>query len=82
MSARIDRLALLPEETLIVDFKSGRALPADPSEAPAEYLRQLARYVALLRQMRPDCPVHAALLWTEAPLLMPIPQSCLAPYMP
>ena len=82
VSARIDRLALLPEETLIVDFKSGRAPPADPAQAPVGYLRQLARYVALLRQMRPDCPVHAALLWTEAPLLMPFPQSCLVPYMP
>ncbi|MCY3754044.1 MAG: double-strand break repair helicase AddA, partial [Alphaproteobacteria bacterium] len=82
VSARIDRLALLPEETLIVDFKSGRAPPAGPAEAPAAYLRQLARYVALLRQMRPDRPVRAALLWTEAPLLMPIPESCLAPYMP
>ena len=82
VSARIDRLALLPEETLIVDFKSGRAPPAGPAEAPAAYLRQLARYVALLRRMRPDRPVRAALLWTEAPLLMPIPESCLAPYMP
>ena len=82
VSARIDRLALLPEETLIVDFKSGRAPPPDPAWAPAAYLRQLARYVALLRQMRPGLPVRAALLWTEAPLLMPIPESCLAPYMP
>ena len=82
VSARIDRLVLLPKETLIVDFKSGRAPPADPSGAPAGYLRQLARYVALLRQMRPSVPVRAALLWTDAPLLMPIPESCLAPYMP
>ena len=82
VSARIDRLVLLPEETLIVDFKSGRAPPADPSQAPAGYLRQLARYVALLRQMRPGIPVRAALLWTDAPLLMPIPESCLAPYAP
>ena len=82
VSARIDRLVLLPEETLIVDFKSGRAPPADPSGAPAGYLRQLARYVALLRQMRPGVPVRAALLWTDAPLLMPIPESCLAPYAP
>ena len=82
VSARIDRLALLADETLIVDFKSGRAPPAAPADAPAAYLRQLARYVALLRRMRPDRPVRAALLWTEAPLLMPVPESCLAPYMP
>ncbi len=81
-NARIDRLAILPEETLIVDFKSGRAPPAGPSDAPVGYLRQLARYVALLRQMRPERPVRAALLWTDEPLLMPIPESCLAPYMP
>ena len=81
-NARIDRLVILPEETLIVDFKSGRAPPAGPGDAPVGYLRQLARYVALLRQMRPERPVRAALLWTEEPLLMPIPESCLAPHMP
>ena len=81
-SARIDRLAILPEETLIVDFKSGRAPPAGPGDAPVGYLRQLARYVALLQQMRPERPVRAALLWTDTPLLMPIPESCLAPHMP
>ena len=82
VSARIDRLALLPDETLIVDFKSGRAPPKGPAGAPAAYLRQLARYVALLRQVRPGLPVRAALLWTDAPLLMPVPERCLAPYMP
>ena len=81
VSVRIDRLVMLPEETLIVDFKSGRA-PSGPDGAPAAYLRQLARYVALLGQLRPGVPVRAALLWTDAPLLMPIPESCLAPYMP
>ncbi len=81
-SARIDRLVLLPEKTLIVDFKSGRAPPAGSTQAPAGYLRQLARYTALLQQMRPGIPVQAALLWTEAPLLMPVPQQSLAPYMP
>ena len=81
VSARIDRLALLDDETLVVDFKSGRA-PAGLAQVPPGYLRQLARYAALLGQLRPGVPVRAALLWTGAPSLMPVPESSLAPYMP
>ncbi len=82
VNARIDRLALLPEETLIVDFKSGQRPPATPAAVPPAYLRQLARYAALLARMRPEYPVRAALLWTAKPSLMPIPQDILARHAP
>ncbi len=41
------------------------------------YVRQLALYRAVLRQLYPTRIVRAALLWTEAPELMEISASAL-----
>ena len=82
VNARIDRLAFGGRETLIVDFKSQRPAPTTVAKVPAAYLRQLAQYVRLVGEIRPEVPVRAALLWTEAPILMPIPAERFAPYLP
>jgi ATP-dependent helicase/nuclease subunit A len=34
---------------------------------------QLAIYVSILRQLYPDRPVEAALVWTDGPKLMAVP---------
>jgi len=72
VSGQIDRLAVTPRQVLIVDFKTNRAPPASPAEAPAGYVRQLALYRSVLGRLYPDRAVHAALLWTEIPELMEI----------
>ena len=36
---------------------------------------QLAVYVAVLKRLYPDRPVEAALVWTDGPRLMPVPQT-------
>jgi ATP-dependent helicase/nuclease subunit A len=72
VSGQIDRLVVTPDEVLIVDFKTNHAPPARPAEAPAAYVRQLALYRAVLRQLFPQLPVRAALLWTETAELMEI----------
>ena len=38
---------------------------------------QAAVYVAVLKRLYPDRPVEAALVWTDGPKLMPIPQAML-----
>ena len=38
-----------------------------------DYLTQLGNYREALEQIYPGKPVEAAILWTAAPLLMPIP---------
>jgi ATP-dependent helicase/nuclease subunit A len=38
---------------------------------------QAAVYAAVLRRLYPDRPVEAALVWTDGPRLMPIPQAML-----
>ena len=72
VSGQIDRLVVMPDEVLIVDFKTNHAPPKLPAEAPPGYVRQLALYRAVLLKLYPRLPVRAALLWTEIPELMEI----------
>ena len=39
---------------------------------------QMAVYVAVLRAIFPDKAVEAALVWTDGPKLMPIPEATVA----
>ena len=49
----VDRMAVLPDEILVADFKTNRAPPADVADTPVRYLRQLAAYRAVLRGAEP-----------------------------
>lgn len=75
MSGRIDRLVIGPERVLVIDYKSNRPAPDSAEEAAADYQRQMAGYVALLRQIYPDRSVEAALLWTDGPKLTPLSEA-------
>ncbi len=74
---RIDRLAILENRILIVDYKTQRPPPARVEDVPRGYLRQMACYRRLLAERWPDRPIEAALLWTAAPRLMPLPAELL-----
>jgi ATP-dependent helicase/nuclease subunit A len=73
ISGKIDRLAISEREVLLVDYKTDRQPPERASDVPEAYLLQLALYRALLQPLYPGCPVAAALLFTEAPRLVPLP---------
>ncbi len=73
----IDRLIVGPDRVLAVDYKSNAVLPETPEEVPEGLLRQMAAYRAALAQVFPDRRVEAALLWTAAPRLMPLPEALL-----
>ncbi|RMF17650.1 MAG: double-strand break repair helicase AddA, partial [Alphaproteobacteria bacterium] len=70
---RIDRLAILDDRILIVDYKTQRPPPERVEDVPAGYLRQMACYRRLLADRWPDRRIEAALLWTAAPRLMALP---------
>lgn len=74
IAGRIDRLVVTPERVLVVDFKSNRPAPAGVEGADPAYILQMAIYVAVLRQLYPDRPVEAALVWTDGPKLMAVPR--------
>ncbi|HEX3886054.1 MAG TPA: double-strand break repair helicase AddA [Phenylobacterium sp.] len=78
ISGRIDRLVVLPGRVLVADFKTNRPSPAHIEATDPVYLRQMAIYAAVLAEVFPDRGVEAALVWTDGPKLMPIPENLLA----
>lgn len=82
VAGQIDRLVVLRDEVLIVDYKTLRPPPTDESEIPEAYLRQLALYAAAVSKIWPDRPVRAALLWTDGPRLMGVSHALLAGRVP
>ena len=77
VSGRMDRLVVTPDRVLVVDYKTNRPAPDRVEAADPAYVRQLAIYVSILRQLYPDRPVEAALVWTDGPRLMPVPPAML-----
>ncbi len=77
VSGKIDRLAVTEREVLIVDYKTNRPPPATLAELPLAYVLQLALYRALLGPLYPGRTVRAALLFTEVPKLMTLPDGIL-----
>ncbi|HEV2363120.1 MAG TPA: double-strand break repair helicase AddA [Caulobacteraceae bacterium] len=71
---RVDRLLVEPDRVLVVDFKTHRPAPPRIEAADPEQVRQMALYWALLRRIYPDRTVEAALLWTDGPDLMVVPE--------
>jgi len=78
ISGRIDRLVVLPSRVLVVDFKTNRPSPARIEDADPAYLRQMAIYWAVLAEVFPEREVEAALVWTDGPKLMPIPENLIS----
>ncbi|MGH7019122.1 MAG: PD-(D/E)XK nuclease family protein, partial [Brevundimonas sp.] len=74
ISGRIDRLVVTPERVLVVDFKSNRPAPDHVEDADPAYVLQMAVYTAVLKRLYPDRAVEAALVWTDGPKLMAVPQ--------
>jgi len=75
VSGRVDRMVVTPDKVLVIDFKSNRPAPSRIEDADGAYLTQMAIYVAVLREVFPTRRVEAALVWTDGPKLMPIPEN-------
>ena len=78
ISGRIDRLVVLPDRVLVADFKTNRPSPACIEDADPAYLRQMAVYAAVLAEVFPGRRIDAALIWTDGPKLMPVPENLVA----
>jgi ATP-dependent helicase/nuclease subunit A len=71
----VDRLAVDDAGVIVLDYKTDRPAPTAVADAPDSYLLQMALYREVLRQIFPNKAVRCALLWTEAPFLMELPQA-------
>lgn len=74
-NGQIDRLCVGENDVWILDYKSNRPPPEDIKGVAPLYVRQMAAYRALTRELYPSETVHCGLLWTHAPRLMVIPDA-------
>ncbi|WP_426010218.1 double-strand break repair helicase AddA [Caulobacter sp. DWR2-3-1b2] len=78
ISGRVDRLIVTPDRVLVVDYKTNRPSPARIEEADPAHLSQMAIYAAVLAEVFPDRPIEAAIVWTDGPKLMAVPEKVMA----
>ena len=82
IAGQVDRLMVLPDRILVIDYKTNRPPPASVEEVAPAYLRQMAAYRAVLRAAWPGRPVECALVWTWSGHVMPLPDAALDPHAP
>jgi ATP-dependent helicase/nuclease subunit A len=82
VAGTVDRLLVTDAAVLLVDFKTGRRVPADVAGVPEQHLRQMSAYAAALAAIFPDRAIEAALLYTSGPKLIALPTEILALHKP
>lgn len=80
ITGQIDRLAVAGDSVFIVDYKTNRPPPLEVAGVADAYLFQLAAYRLALAEMFPGKALRAAILWTDGPRLMAIPDEVVAGY--
>lgn len=82
IAGTVDRLLVTATDILVLDFKTGRHVPATPEAAHPSQLRQMAAYRAVLSAAFPSHTVRAALLFTSGPKLLYLPDKLLDAHWP
>ena len=77
ISGQVDRLVVHGDKVIIVDYKTNRPPPSREEDVAPVYLRQMATYRAILRQIWPGKDIVCALLWTDGPRIMSLDQGLL-----
>lgn len=78
VSGTVDRLLVTAERVRVIDFKTGRRVPATVDAIPDYHVRQMAAYAAALAVVFPGRAIEAGLLYTAAPVLHWLPAGTLA----
>jgi len=82
VAGQIDRLVVAGDRVLVVDYKTNRAPPVRPGDTPPAYIAQMAAYRAVLKNIYPRKSICCALLWTDGPVMMRLPDGLLDNYAP
>ncbi|WP_010217352.1 double-strand break repair helicase AddA [Sphingomonas sp. PAMC 26621] len=82
VSGTVDRLLVEPDRIRIVDFKTGRSVPATEGDIPPYHIKQMAAYAAALGVIFPGRAIEAALLYTSGPVLHLLSAQALAANKP
>ncbi|MCM8731461.1 double-strand break repair helicase AddA [Hephaestia sp. GCM10023244] len=82
VAGTIDRLLVTDDAVELIDFKTGRRVPATVDDVPIYHLRQMAAYAEALRVIFPDRRIGATLLYTAGPVSFALPDALLAAHKP
>ena len=80
LTGKIDRLVHTGDSVMIVDYKTNRPPPADPTQVPEAYLLQLAAYRLGVARIFPSCRCAPRSCGPTAPRIMEIAPSVLEAY--
>src|SRR5207249_3491831 len=70
VAGTVDRLLVEADRVRVVDFKTGRAIPADSAAIPRHHRLQMQAYAEALGVIFPGRRIDAALLYTAGPRLI------------
>jgi ATP-dependent helicase/nuclease subunit A len=73
IAGAVDRLCIGHDLIRVIDFKTGRNIPADVGAVPAAHRAQMEAYAEALTVIFPDRHVEASLLYTSGPKLITLP---------
>ncbi|HEU4877015.1 MAG TPA: PD-(D/E)XK nuclease family protein, partial [Sphingomicrobium sp.] len=73
IAGTVDRLCIGPDLVRVVDFKTGRLIPASAEALPAGHVAQMQAYAQALGVIFPGRRIEAALLYTHGPALIALP---------
>ena len=73
IAGTVDRLCVGDDLVRVVDFKTGRSVPASPAALPPGHVAQMQAYADALRVIFPGRRIEAALLYTHGPTLITLP---------
>ena len=82
IAGTVDRLLVTQGRVTIVDFKTGRRVPAGLDQVPEHHCAQMGAYAAALAVIFPDHEIEAALLYTSGPILIALPAATLSAHKP
>lgn len=72
ISGKIDRLVVLPDQVMIIDYKTNRPAARMLSEVPEAYTKQLHAYKRLIAEVYPNKTIKTYILWTNTTQIMEI----------
>jgi ATP-dependent helicase/nuclease subunit A len=70
VAGTVDRLCIGEQLVRVIDFKTGRSVPADLGSVPAGHRAQMEAYAEALKVIFPGRRVEASLLYTAGPKLI------------
>jgi ATP-dependent helicase/nuclease subunit A len=82
ISGKIDRLVILENQVMIIDYKSDLIVATCSEEVNPNYLKQMSLYHCLIKEIYPDKKITCWLIWTNNASLMELSQSLIGRYFP